>query len=198
MLRILLIGLAGLAAIIAVFVVVVATRPANFRVARTAFIAAPPSTIFGHVSNLHKFQVWSPFAKIDPEAKLTYSGPEAGKDASFAWAGNAKAGEGSMTCTECQPNELLGYRLDFLKPFKGTNQVEFTFKPAEGSTAVTWTMTGTYNFVTKAMSVFMDCDKMCGPMFEKGLADLKQLSEAEAKTQRTIDLKELVKPAPLL
>src|SRR5690349_19095130 len=98
MLKIILIGLLLL---VVVFIIVVATKPANFRVARTAVIVAPPSIIFDHVSDLHKFQVWSPFAKIDPESKLTYSGPEAGQGASFAWAGNAKAGEGSMTCTEC-------------------------------------------------------------------------------------------------
>ena len=172
--------LIGLAVVIVVFVIVVVTRPDNFRVARSATIGAPPAIIFEHVSNLHKFQVWSPFAKIDPASKLTYAGPESGKDASFSWVGNAQAGEGTMTCTECQPGSLLGYRLDFLKPFKGTNRVEFSFKPEGDQTVVTWTMTGTYNFVTKAVSLVMDCDKMCGPMFEKGLADLKGIAEAEA------------------
>lgn len=177
MLKVILLGLLGL---IVIFVIVVATRPANFRVSRSATIGAPPAIIYDHVSNLHKMQEWSPFAKIDPAAKMTYSGPESGKDASFSWAGNAQAGEGSMTCTEARPGEELDYRLDFLKPFKGTNQVVFTFVPNGDQTAVTWTMTGTYNFVTKAVSLFMDCDKMCGPMFEKGLADLKGLAEAEA------------------
>ncbi len=36
-------------------------------------------------------------------------------------------------------------------------------------------------FVMKAMSLFMDCDKMIGDDFEKGLADLKTIAEAEAK-----------------
>lgn len=178
MLKFILLGLLGL---IVVFVIVVATRPANFRVSRSATIGAPPAIIFDHVSNLHRMQEWSPFAKIDPAAKMTYSGPEAGKDASFSWVGNSQAGEGSMTCIDAQPGQQLDYRLDFVKPFKGTNQVEFTFKPNGDQTVVTWTMTGNYNFVTKAVSLFMDCEKMCGPMFEKGLGDLKGLAEAEAK-----------------
>ena len=177
MLKFILLGLLGL---IVIFVIVVVTRPANFRVSRSANIGAPPAIIFDHVSNLHKFQEWSPFAKIDPAAKLTYTGPESGQDASFSWVGNGQAGAGSMTCTAARPGEQLDYRLDFLKPFKGTNQVVFTFVPNGDQTAVTWTMTGTYNFVTKAISLVMDCDKMCGPMFEKGLTDLKGLSEAEA------------------
>ena len=171
--------LLGLLAIVVVFVIVVVTRPDTFRVSRSAQIAAPPAAIFDRVSNLHKMQEWSPFAKIDPAAKMTFTGPESGKDASFAWAGNAQAGEGSMTCVECEPNELLGYRLDFLKPFKGTNQVQFTFKPNGDQTTVSWTMSGNYNLVTKAFSIFMDCEKMCGPMFEKGLSDLKSQSESE-------------------
>jgi len=177
MLKFIFLGLLGL---IVIFVIVVATRPANFRVSRSATIGAPPAIIYDHVSNLHKMQEWSPFAKIDPAAKMTFSGPESGKDASFAWVGNAQAGEGSMTCTEARPGEELDYRLDFVKPFKGTNQVVFAFEPKGDQTVVTWTMTGTYNFVTKAVSLFMDCDKMCGPLFEKGLGDLKGLSEAEA------------------
>ncbi len=175
--------LLGLLLLIVVFVIVVATRPDTFRVSRSATISAPPAVIFDHVSNLHKMQEWSPFAKIDPNAKMTFTGPESGKDASFAWAGNSQAGEGSMTCTECEPNELLGYRLEFLKPFKGTNQVIFAFKPNGDQTEVSWTMSGSYNIVTKAFSVFMDCEKMCGPMFEKGLAELKTLSESEAHTK---------------
>ena len=198
MLRILLIGLAGLAAIIAVFVVVVMTRPDDFKVSRSATIAAPAATIYPHVNDLHQFQVWSPFAKLDPNSKLTYSGPESGQGASFAWTGNANVGEGSMTCTESRPNELLVYRLDFLKPFKGTNTAEFSFKQQSNQTVVTWSMSGKCNFVSKAISLFMDCDKMIGPQFEKGLGDLKQLSEVEAKAQRTIDLSNMPKNPPLL
>jgi hypothetical protein len=33
-------------------------------------------------------------------------------------------------------------------------------------------MYGKNNFVGKAVSLYMDCDKMCGPQFEKGLAAL--------------------------
>ncbi len=173
--------LIGLLLLVAVLVLVITTRPSDFRVSRSMTIGAPPAIIFDHVSNLHLFQVWSPFAKIDPTSKVTYAGPESGQDASFSWAGSAKAGEGSMTCTLCRPGELLGYRLDFLKPFKGTNLVEFSFQPTGDQTQVTWTMTGTYNFVMKAVSLVMNCDKMCGPMFEQGLADLKGVAEAETK-----------------
>jgi hypothetical protein len=171
--------LSALALIVLVFLIVVAARPSQFRVTRAAAIAAPEAVVFPQVNNLHNWEAWSPWAKLDPAAKNTYDGPPEGVSASFAWAGNNKVGAGSMTITGSQPNELVQMRLDFLKPFKGTNLVEFTFKPEGGQTVVTWTMTGKYNFIMRAVGLFMDCDKMCGGFFEKGLADMKAISEGQ-------------------
>ena len=41
-------------------------------------------------------------------------------------------------------------------------------------------MTGKYTFVTKGMGLLMNMDKMIGGNFEKGLAELKRIAEAEA------------------
>src|SRR2546425_3483465 len=131
--------------IVVVFVVVVSLRPANFRVTRSATITAPPGEVFALVNDLHKFQDWSPWAKIDPNCKLTYDGPPAGVGASFAWAGNKDVGEGRMTIIESKPGELVRFRLEFLKPFKATNTAEFDFKSAGNQTEVTWSMFGKNN-----------------------------------------------------
>jgi hypothetical protein len=61
---------------------------------------------------------------------------------------------------------------------EGTATVDFTFKPEDGKTVVTWAMYGKNNFTGKVMSLFMDCDKICGPRFEKGLADLGAVAAA--------------------
>ena len=45
---------------------------------------------------------WSPWAKIDPAAKITFEGPPAGTGAGYTWAGNNKVGEGRMTITDSQ------------------------------------------------------------------------------------------------
>jgi hypothetical protein len=53
-------------------------------------------------------------------------------------------------------------------------------------------MYGKNNFVGKAVSLFMDCDKMCGPQFEQGLAALGQAvaaSAAPATTQVDVQAK---------
>jgi hypothetical protein len=63
-------------------------------------------------------------------------------------------------------------QLDMLEPMAGTNQIRFTLAPASAGTAVTWRMSGTNNFISKAFSLFGDMDGMMGGEFEKGLAAL--------------------------
>jgi uncharacterized protein YndB with AHSA1/START domain len=174
--------LVAVSVVVLVFIGVVITRPDDFRVSRAATISAPPSTVFAQVNNLHKWEAWSPWAKLDPAAKNSFDGPPSGTGASMSWAGNNQVGEGKMTITESRPDDFIQFQLDFIKPFKGSNQAEFTFK-AEGSnqTVVTWTMTGQNNFLSKAVGLFMDCDAMVGGQFEQGLTSLKTVAETPAK-----------------
>ena len=170
-----------LAVIIVMFVVIVAMRPDAFRVTRTATIPGPAAVVFEHVNDLHKWEAWSPWARLDPAAKTSYEGQPAGVGAVFHWDGNNDVGAGSMKITESRPNELIRFDLEFVKPFKGNNTAEFTFKSEGDQTVVTWSMAGKYNFITKAIGLFMDCDKMVGGQFEQGLANLRSVVEKTAK-----------------
>ena len=153
-------------------------RPNNFRYERSNTINASPSTIFPHVNNLRKWEDWSPWAKIDPNCTTTYEGPAEGIGAITKWEGNAKVGKGIMTILESNPNELIKIKLEFLKPMKGISTAEFTFKPEGGATNVIWSMYGENGFAGKLMSLVMNCDDMMAKQFDKGLAQLKTVSEA--------------------
>src|SRR5262249_1891276 len=122
-------------------------------------------------------------AKLDPNAKTTFEGPSAGEGAVFAWAGNSQIGEGRMTLTQSRPAELIRIKLDFVQPMAGTSTAEFTFKPEGDRTAVTWAMFGQNNFVSRAICLFMNQDKMLGGYFEKGLENLKRVAEAAVRGQ---------------
>ncbi len=167
----------GIAVVIGLFLVVVATRPNDFKVERSATVAATPAEVFAQVNDFHAWEAWSPWAKLDPNAKNTFEGPASGEGAIFRWVGNSQVGKGSMTLVESKPNESIRIRLDFVEPFEGTNQTLFTFKPIESGTELTWTMTGHHNFVGKAMCLIMNGEKMIGDQFEKGLASIKQVVE---------------------
>jgi uncharacterized protein YndB with AHSA1/START domain len=159
------------------FLIVAAMQPSDFRITRTGTIAAPASAVFPHVNDLQKWEAWSPWAKLDPQAKISFEGPAEGTDAKMSWAGNNKVGVGSMTITESRPNDFIQFRLEFQKPMKATNIAEFTFTPEGNQTTVTWSMTGTNNFMAKVMGLIMNCDKMVGGQFEKGLTSLKEVVE---------------------
>jgi hypothetical protein len=165
------------AVLVVLFVVIVAMRPADFRITRTGRVFGPPGTVFEQVNDFHKWEAWSPWAKLDPNAKNTFAGPSAGPGASMEWAGNNKVGAGRMTILESRPGAMIRIKLEFFKPFKATNLAEFTFKPEGEQTSVTWSMSGKNNFMVKAVGMFMNCDKMIGSEFEKGLANLNVVSQ---------------------
>ena len=170
----------GLAALAAAFVAVVSLQPAEFRIARSTTMVAPPAVVFAQLNDLHAFNQWSPFAKRDPATKQTFAGPATGEGASMAWAGNAEVGEGRMTISESRPNEMVRYHLEFLKPFENTAEANIALRPDGDRTTVTWSMVAPNDFIAKAMHLFLDMDAMVGGDFEKGLADLKSIAERQA------------------
>src|SRR5215831_6653477 len=116
--------LIALVAIVAAFAAFVALQPSEYRIARSATIAAPASDVFTQVNDFHKWDAWSPWAKLDPNAKTTFEGTSAGEGAVFAWAGNSQIGEGRMTLTQSRPAELIQIKLDFVQPMAGTSTAE--------------------------------------------------------------------------
>jgi Polyketide cyclase / dehydrase and lipid transport len=172
--------LAAVAAVVGVFLIVVALQPSDFRIERSATMRAPAPAAFAQVNDFQNWRAWSPWEKIDPALKRNYEGPKAGAGAVYAWQGNKDVGEGRMTITESRPAELVRIRLEFFKPFAATNTAEFSFKPSGDSTAVTWTMTGQNNFLSKAICLFVNMDSMVGGMFEQGLAQMKTVVESKS------------------
>ncbi len=167
------------------FVAFVATRPSEYRVARTVTITAPAPAVFVQVNDFRKWEAWNPWAKLDPAMKQTYEGAPAGAGAIYTWAGNNEVGEGRMTLTESRPSDLIRIKLEFLKPFAATSTAEFTFKPEGKQTVVTWSMAGKVNFMAKVAHLFMNMDRMIGDNFDKGLARLKSITEAAHSPARS-------------
>jgi uncharacterized protein YndB with AHSA1/START domain len=175
LLKLALIVVAGL---IGLVLVLAAMRPDTFTVERKAVIKAPPDRIFPLIADFHAWTSWSPWEKIDPGLKRTYSGAPSGKGAAYAWEGNSKVGSGAMEITEATPPGRIVIKLDFLKPFEAHNVTQFTLVPSGESTEVTWTMTGPAPFMAKIMHLFMNMDKMVGGQFAEGLNNLKTVAEA--------------------
>ena len=169
--------LIAIVVLVAGFAGYVAMQPSEFHVERTATIAAPPANVFQHVDDLHKWDAWSPWAKLDPNAKTTFEGPASGNGAVFAWSGNDEVGEGKMTILDSRPDEAIKIKTEFVKPFPGSSTSGFTFKPEGDKTVVTWNMQSEQPFLMRAMCIIFNGKKMIGDQFDKGLSNLKTVVE---------------------
>jgi hypothetical protein len=152
-------------------------RPDVFRVSRSATIDAPPEGILPLIASPRRMNEWNPFA-ADPTSIGTYSGPETGPGATYAFAG--RSGTGKLAVTGIDEPRRVDMRLAMTKPIACDNAIAFTLEPRGASTVVTWSMEGRNSLPSKIMGCFIDCDRMCGEQFEKGLADLKAKVEARA------------------
>ncbi len=170
--------LISVAAVVALFVIIVLMQAADFKVSRSTKVKASAQKAFEQVHDLHLMNAWNPWVKLDPNIKQTYSGAASGVGAVYDWDGNNNVGAGRQTIVETRPAELVRMKLEFFRPFAGVNEVTFTFVTEGDQTAVTWSMTGKLNFITKAMGLFYSMDKMCGGSMAEGLASMKTIVEA--------------------
>ncbi len=180
MLKIILIVIAIVAVLMIAFLAYAATKPDTFSIQRSININASAENIFPLINDFHQQSRWSPFDK-DPNMKTVYSGPDSGVGATYEWDGNKDVGKGRIAITASSPNTKAVMQLDMIKPMQATNEVVFTLQPQGDATQVTWLMHGRQTFPFKVMGtimdLFVDCDKMVGNDFEKGLNKLKTLAE---------------------
>ncbi|OJT24137.1 polyketide cyclase [Archangium sp. Cb G35] len=178
MLKKILLGVVG---IIVALCGVIAMQPATYTVQRSATFKAAPDITFALVNDFHNWGGWSPWDKLDPNQKTTFEGAATGVGAKYGWSGNDQVGEGRMEIEESKSNELVRIKLEFIRPFASTSPTTFTFSPAAEGVTVTWKMDGTNDFMGKAFSLFVNMDAMLGADFDKGLAAMGKIAEAETQ-----------------
>jgi hypothetical protein len=166
----------GFLVIAGVVLAIAATRPDAFQTARTARIGATPERLFPLINDLRQMSTWNPYALRDAGSTATYKGAPSGRGAMFEFAG-PKSGSGSIEIVDSAPPSNVVMRLCMFKPFKADNTVRFTLEPEGPATNVTWAMSGRQPLLAKVMTMFIDCDKLMGRDFEKGLANLKAIAE---------------------
>lgn len=171
--------LIGIAVVVALgaLLVYAASRPDTFRIERSANIKAQPEKIFAFISDFHQWVAWSPWERIDPALKRTYSGAASGTGSVYAWEGNSKAGAGRMEMVQAIPSSRITIKLDFFKPLEAHNTAEFALEGSGGATIITWAMFGPSPYLSRLMGLFFNMDSMIGGQFEQGLANLKAVAE---------------------
>jgi uncharacterized protein YndB with AHSA1/START domain len=173
--RILLTVLKYLALLVLSLLVIGFFLPAKYAASRSIVVNAPAEKVFGLVESPKEWKRWSAWNARDPNMAITYSGPEKGVGAKWAWK-SASQGDGEMEYTAAEPGRKLVYSLKI--PDMGAPSVgEMTFTPEANATRVNWSMHGEMgsNPIQKWFGLFMD--KLVGPDFEAGLKSLKAVAE---------------------
>ena len=172
-----LLGLAAVLLIVSFFL------PSKVTVVRSAVVKAPVSIVFEQVNMLQRWELWSPWHKIDPQMLLSYEGPDGGKDARYNWFSNhPDVGNGSLTILESIPNKRIETIMQFEGQGDGMSYYQFEETP-EG-TKITWTMETDMgsNPIGKYFGLMLD--GMVGPDFERGLENLRSLVEQPTAAAR--------------
>ena len=151
--------------------------PKTYSLSRSTVINAPDSVIYKNIADLNEFYKWNPWAKMEPSAKTTVTGPVGQPGHTYAWDGK-ETGSGQMKIKRVETNKLVDIEMKFLKPWESLADTKFEITTEGTGNKVTWSMGGENNIVSKWMGVFMSMDSMIGKDFESGLKYLKDKSEA--------------------
>lgn len=169
------IGLAILAAALLGFA---ALQPDEVVIQRSETIQAPVAKVQALVHDFHAWEQWSPWDRLDPQMKRSYSGTMAGPGAIYQWQGNDEVGSGRMTITAVEPGKAVRINLEFTEPWQASNTTVFSFAESGSATRVTWIMTDSNrSFASKLAGLVMDMDAAVGKDFEAGLENLKAIAE---------------------
>jgi hypothetical protein len=166
----------------------IAKQPNELNVSKSVVINAEPAVIFAHINDFHKWNAWSPWSKLDMDAKTTFEGSADGVGSIMKWSSNNKeVGEGSMEITESVANELIKIDLKMTKPLAADNVTKFIFRQEGAQTILTWNMVGQKGFIGKIMGLFFNCEEILGEQFDKGLNNIKNLVELPVAPEGSAD-----------
>jgi carbon monoxide dehydrogenase subunit G len=149
--------------------------PGEANVSRSAEIAAPPEKVFAIVSSVRRFQEFSPWAEMDPDAKYTFEGPETGAGQKMSWtSANRNVGSGTQTVTEYIEGRRVAAEMDLSEMGKAV--AAWDIEPSGAGTRATWSLKAPLDGIMMKWIGLM-FDRWVGADYEKGLAKLKAVAE---------------------
>jgi hypothetical protein len=161
-----------------------ASRPAAWRVSRTATLAAPAAVLVAELVDLRRWGGWWSGAGLDEEAPRTFGGPATGVGATCYWAAAGRAGQGRLTVVGAAPGKVeLEQELHLESPEPASRDLEFTLETDGAATRVTAAVTGEDALARRALSLLWSRDDELGPELERALAGLGRVAEAVARSQ---------------
>ncbi|MFL5808973.1 MAG: SRPBCC family protein [Flavisolibacter sp.] len=165
--------------IIAGFLGYVSTREGKFHYERSGYINASQSENLPNLSNLRLGSERSPYEAKDKAMKKTYSGTDGAVGSALDFEGNSDVGAGRVEVIAIHPDNSVELRLTMTKPMVVENKIIYKLMQVEQGSVFTWVMEGDSGFMGKLFCIFIDCDKMMGDDFAKGISNLKTIIEGK-------------------
>ncbi len=169
-----------LGAIVAVVIAAVAVAyilPRHASAERSIVINSSPEEIFSRVNDLRAFDEWSPWSKIDPDMKTTFTGPDSGIGQKSTWeSDHPDVGSGSQEIVASEENRRVETELDF--GGQGTANAAFDLTPEDDGTKVTWSFEADLGMNPIGRYFGLTIGERVDADYGKGLAALKTLVES--------------------
>jgi len=152
--------------------------PAKLVFEESEVFDAPAATAYNLVHDFKKWEQWSPWQDMDPEAEHSLTTKTAGVGAQWSWKGNKEIGEGSQTIVEAKKNELIRTSMKF-GGWDAESFSDMKFEEVKGKTKVTWDFDGAETpFYLRPFNFLMKSGQ--AKTFRDGLSNLKSIVEERA------------------
>ena len=152
----------------------------SYQVSRELVVARPVGEVFAYVRDFGNWPAWSPWLMHEPDCQLSFNNPDE-EGGGYSWDG-LYVGAGSMRHQRIKVDSELKMQLTFLRPFKSSAQVSWSFREQDGGCALTWSMVGSLPFYLSPMRSMLA--RMIGMDYELGLALLLGQLQPEADHPR--------------
>lgn len=182
--------LLGLLIVFALLAAIGFLLPGNVHIERHYVVHAPQSAVFEQVNTLKNWPRWSPWHQMDTAMLIDYSGPESGSGAAYTWqSDNNNVGSGKLEIMSSFPDDSLVMMMDFGE--NGKSSGKFVFTKTDTATLVVWSMDSHLGLNPVARWFGLLMKNLVGRDFEKGLANLAKVCEANQKNALNIQLIDL-------
>jgi effector-binding domain-containing protein len=172
--------LCAMGTLLAILLLLVLIAPKQLEMERTVLIEATADQVFPHLKFFEKRKAWSPWHPLDPNIKTSIEGIDGEVRAISKWSGNDKVGEGQEVIESIVPNQEVVTKTIFIKPWKSEAGAVISLAPEGDKTKVSWGFKMDLKIPFNVMGLFMDMSKSIAADYDRGLANLKKLVEAEA------------------
>ncbi|MCA9061563.1 MAG: SRPBCC family protein [Planctomycetaceae bacterium] len=145
-----------------------------FTVEKFIDVNASAEKAFDTVADFITWTTWSPWLRIEPDAKVTVSDDPRSVGSMYAWTGEL-VGQGQMTHSQLDRPSRIESDLLFRKPFRSQSRVTFSIEPQGEQSRIRWIMNGSLPWFMFWMRPMMET--YVGMDYERGLKMLKELIE---------------------